>query len=488
MSKKQNHFKFNWIFLFKISAVVVLVLTLNLISKYYLHKSDRWFEPLPKQTIWALKTNTSLVSNPLASAKLRSLSAAVFTEEDSNLKLFFQSYNSPVTLLGILENNKIQPALLITQPLTQNPDQKPNNSPTKIANQINQSSNSDLELYFKQTPTGQTLVTTSPLDNLEYSSIKVPQSQLNNHPSNSFGYLYVNNQNLSDFLFAGELLTPLQKSIQATINQSDLNFFNIEAQDQKLFFSNYSNRAHIRQTNDYLSTNYIQDLEFQPEFLYSVENLKNALPNTTLGLITKITQNLGVSKKTIDDLLNSSLAVSKDNYGQFHFNFNFEIAPRQITDLIQAISNYFNPIQVTKTLATNQKNDFLLAQTTLSSPKTQSDQPQDSQTSAQNSQTSMYDNIDSENPIFLESINRYLHTTQLQTNQLELIFSPFETMPTQTSQPKVYNPDALIKAQEFLQFKLDQLNSYSKFDLPMFQTEIFSRDYRFGTHTLIVIE
>jgi len=61
-------------------------------------------------------------------------------------------------------------------------------------------------------------------------------------------------------------------------------------------------------------------------------------------------------------------------------------------------------------------------------------------------------------------------------------------MPTQTSQPKVYNPDALIKAQEFLQFKLDQLNSYSKLNLPMFQTEIFSRDYRFGTHTLIVIE
>ena len=128
--------------------------------------------------------------------------------------MYKRQTTEPVTLVALKVEQVLVPALIFdnsSKSLTQIP----------TALQIQVSNN-------------QTLVSNISAFNQKPLKTQVPISQLNNHPANSFGYIYINPAQISQVYFFDKLLTANQKSIQSLLSNQDGIFLNLETQDLSL--------------------------------------------------------------------------------------------------------------------------------------------------------------------------------------------------------------------------------------------------------------
>ncbi len=452
MSKFSKFIQRQSLFALKISALTTFVVSSYFLVNYYQSKQDRWFAYLPADTVFAIKTNTHALDSPVASAKLRNLTQSLFSDADSNLKQLFHTTTEPVTLVALKVQQVLVPALVFD-----NSSKSLSQIPTAL--QIQVSNN-------------QTLVSNISAFNQKPLNTQVPISQLNNHPANSFAYVYINPAQISQVYFFDKLLTANQKSMQSLLSNQDRIFFNLETQDNKLYFSNYTNTANISAFQPAISHSSLKSLNANHKLAYIAHTLDNILPKTALSILQKLSKNAGLHAQTLQNLRKSQITITKDTSQQWHLNFQSPtpISQAQIHSVIHLINNYFNPQDTKHILKTNQASQYNLAALTLST-----DAPA----------------LHTSGTIYLESLNLYLHYQSHSNKSWKLVFSPYQDIQIQTSEAfRVHTPQALAKSQEFLSINLQTLEQLLHLDLnlPAFQAEVFSRDYRFGTHTLIVLE
>lgn len=441
------------LYLFKIGFLAFFIFSTFLTFNYYQSKKVRWFDYIPENTAFAVKINTNILAqDSIADAKLRSLIIPLFKNHNQDLKQLLSQIHTPVTVLAIATQDTLEPALVVTN---QDPLLK------------------DLGSYNQYPVTPDlTLVTHLKEPNLKPLSISIPTSQLNNHPANSFAYLYIDPDQLASSYFWDRLLTANQKSIQSLLSKSQPVFFNVETKDHKLYFSNYTNSSSLSQFQAALKVEDLKDLPEFNNFAFVTEAVEQVLPKTLVTIIKKIANNADIHPNSLEMILKSKLSISQDQFGQWYMDFSSEseLTQSQISSLVQLLHAYFTPHKTSHQLQTNQQSSYSLASLN---------------TEAQTLENQVYGTL------YLQSINQYLHYKTKSNTRWQLVFSPFADLQKKTgNQFQIQNPDALSKSQEFMTFNLQTLVGLLNLDWqsPSYQAEVFSRDYRFGTHTLIVIE
>ena len=447
MSKKTNPFlNFHSISLVIFVGVLFGLFLILGTFNYYTKKHNQWFEYLPANTAFAVKLNTSLV-NQTNNTKLLSLLDRL--NSDSKLSPLLKSYKQSVTVVVFENQGQLEFALVSTR-------KEPKFS-TLYAHQISK----DLYIYLESKDLLNAFNFSKSLD----QSAIYPQ--LKNHPSNSYAYLAISPKNIQKFLFRDQLLDSKQKALDSLLKTYDNIFFNIESNKNQLLISNY-------QEFDPKITKFITSSIHFPNasdsiFTTQISDLNKRLPTLFKMTLTHVLKNFNLDTNLVEGLLDSTLTISKDKFSQWQINIlpETQFSKTELSNLISFLEIYFNPQPVDHLLKTNQKAQISHSKTNLNSPKT----------------------LGLKDPIKLESLNKFLHIIQT-PESISLFFTNTNNIQLNENSSKLTtkNPDFFNNVMDFSSFNLGVLNTWFDSNLPSYDIELYTRNYSFGQHTLIVLE
>ena len=428
-------------FIFIFTGIVIASIMSIQTLKYYQSKPNQWFGNLPASTILAVKLNPyhfDAVQNTKIFGVLQQLNF------DPNLIDEFIYYKKPITLLLSDSEKGMVSSVITNQDYTiSNIDQ------FRVFNYKNE----QVIISDKNQEVGDLKT------NFDQSLIKY---QIKNHPSTSFGYVAFSPRNFQKIFFKDQLLTPNQKAVESILKQYDNVFFNIELDNSKLYLSNYTEQETLRMP--ILSLSDLVTSPKNPLFHLSLTSLEPRLPKILNLTLEKLLSNYGISKNLYQKLLQSQFSISLDQNQQWHIVIRSQeiLSQSDLEKTMNFFANYFNPIQEQRTLKTNQDAQINLSQNTKSMKGTSTQ---------------------------LKSINKVLSITPQSKHIWNLHLSNTNTSavkPKLNFQPKTIS--AFENVLDYSHFRLDFLNSVFQKKLPAYSLEIFQRDYKFGHHTLIVIE